>query len=85
MENKPDHPNSYYVATAKELREYPQLSESIEADVCIIGGGFTGLLAALNLAEKGYQVVLLEACRIGWGASGRNGGQVGQPRCNVWY
>ncbi|HJL81390.1 MAG TPA: FAD-binding oxidoreductase [Gammaproteobacteria bacterium] len=77
MENKPDHPNSYYVATAKELREYPQLSESIEADVCIIGGGFTGLLAALNLAEKGYQVVLLEACRIGWGASGRNGGQVG--------
>ena len=77
MENKPDHPNSYYFATAKELKEYPQLSESIEADVCIIGGGFTGLLAALNLAEKGYQVVLLEACRIGWGASGRNGGQVG--------
>lgn len=50
---------------------------SVDADVCVVGGGFTGVSAALHLAEHGYDVVLLEAARIGWGASGRNGGQVG--------
>ncbi|XZZ87781.1 NAD(P)/FAD-dependent oxidoreductase [Microbulbifer sp. JMSA004] len=49
----------------------------MEADVCIIGGGYTGLSSALHLAERGYCVVLLEANRIGWGSSGRNGGHVG--------
>jgi len=53
------------------------LQESLRADVCVIGGGFTGLSAALNLAEQGLSVVLLEAERIGFGASGRNGGLIG--------
>jgi gamma-glutamylputrescine oxidase len=70
------HPDSYYVATANATAEHPQLTGSVYADVCVIGGGFTGVSAALHLAERGYDVVLLEAARIGAGASGRNGGQV---------
>jgi gamma-glutamylputrescine oxidase len=72
----PQHVRSYYAATANDLRERPGLDGEIRADVCVIGGGFTGLSAALHLAEHGYQVVLLEAERLGWGASGRNGGQM---------
>ena len=75
--NGPGHPDSYYVATANGLIERPVLEENLAADVCVIGGGFTGLSAALNLAEMGKSVVLLEAERIGFGASGRNGGLVG--------
>lgn len=71
------YPASWYAATANTLSDAPQLQGTITADVCIIGGGYTGLSAALHLAEAGYQVVLLEAHRVGWGASGRNGGQVG--------
>ena len=70
------YPASYYAATCNRQERYPPLSASIDADVCIIGGGFTGVSAALTLAERGYQVVVLEQNRIGWGASGRNGGQV---------
>jgi gamma-glutamylputrescine oxidase len=70
------HPDSYYVATANATAEHPRLAGSVYADVCVIGGGFTGVSAALHLAERGYDVVLLEAARIGAGASGRNGGQV---------
>ena len=69
------HPDSYYAATAHELPNFPCLDESIFCDVCVIGGGFTGLSSALHLAERGFDVVLLEAQRVGWGASGRNGGQ----------
>ena len=71
------YPDSYYVATATGIQEYPALEGAHRADVCVIGGGYTGLSAALNLAEKGMDVVLLEAERVGFGASGRNGGQVG--------
>jgi len=71
------HPDSYYAATALEAIEYPPLRGSVQADVCVIGGGFTGVSAALNLAEAGFDVVLLEAERIGFGASGRCGGLVG--------
>jgi len=71
------YPDSYYVATAKGLVDYPALEETITADVCVIGGGYTGLSAALNLRELGYDVVLLEAERIGYGASGRCGGLIG--------
>ncbi|MGB1237710.1 MAG: NAD(P)/FAD-dependent oxidoreductase, partial [Pseudomonadales bacterium] len=71
------YPDSYYAATAHLLPPFPAQRGSEEADVCIIGGGFTGLSAALHLAEAGYKVTLLEAHRIGWGASGRNGGQLG--------
>ena len=71
------HVDSYYVATAIGMREYAPLDKSATCDVCVTGGGFTGVSAALNLAERGYRVILLEANRIGWGASGRNGGQMG--------
>lgn len=70
------HVESYYAATANPHADWPQLEQSIQCDVCIIGGGFTGLSSALYLTEAGYDVVLLEAARIGFGASGRNGGQV---------
>jgi gamma-glutamylputrescine oxidase len=71
------YPDSYYAATATGVADHPQLQGAERADVCVIGGGFTGLSAALNLAEQGFDVVLLEAERIGWGASGRNGGLIG--------
>nr|WP_010130340.1 FAD-binding oxidoreductase [Microbulbifer agarilyticus] len=71
------HTDSYYAASANPTPDYPRLQGDIEADVCIIGAGYTGLSSALHLAERGYKVVVLEAERIGWGASGRNGGHVG--------
>jgi gamma-glutamylputrescine oxidase len=71
------YPNSWYADTAQELAPFPKLKGSHTADVCVIGGGFTGLSTALHLAERGYSVALIEAHRVGWGASGRNGGQVG--------
>jgi len=71
-----DYPGSYYAATRNSDQRYPALAGSIDTDVCICGGGFTGLATALTLAERGYRVVLLEQHRIGWGASGRNGGQM---------
>ncbi len=70
-------PESYYVASAVPVPDRASLKGELRADVCVIGGGFTGLSAALHLAKAGYSVVLLEAHRVGWGASGRNGGQLG--------
>jgi len=70
------HVESYYTATVPDLPEYPEPEGRISADVCVVGGGYTGLSAALDLAERGFDVVLLEAERVGWGASGRNGGQI---------
>ena len=58
------YPDSWYVATAKGIQDRPALEENLAADVCVIGGGFTGLSAALNLAELGKKVVLLEAERV---------------------
>ncbi len=71
------YPDSYYAATSIGTFDHPMLDSAQRADVCVIGGGFTGLSAALNLAEQGMDVVLLEAEQVGFGASGRNGGQVG--------
>jgi len=71
-----DYPNSYYHASCNRSVELTPLDGSRRADVCIIGGGYTGLSSALHLAERGYDVVLLEARKPGWGASGRNGGQL---------
>lgn len=71
-----EHVNSYYAASANPHAPYPQLNESVQCDVCIVGGGYTGLSSALHLVEAGYDVVLLESARIGFGASGRNGGQL---------
>ncbi|MDO6590220.1 FAD-binding oxidoreductase [Loktanella sp. D2R18] len=70
------HTSSYYAATANIETEFPQLTSDITADVAIIGGGFTGVATALELAERGLSVVLCEANQIGWGATGRNGGQI---------
>ena len=80
------YPASYYAATRTELAPFPALKGEVRADVCIVGGGYTGLSAALHLAQKGLDVVLLEAHRVGFGASGRNGGQVGsgQRQDQVW-
>lgn len=71
------HAPSWYAATAVPAPDRPVLQGDRRADVCIVGGGFTGLSAALHLARAGLSVVVLEAHRAGWGASGRNGGQVG--------
>lgn len=68
--------NSYYVATMHPAPERPRLTGLVDCDVCVVGGGIAGCSAALHLAERGYRVVLLEAQRIGWGASGRSGAQV---------
>ncbi|MDJ0895250.1 MAG: FAD-binding oxidoreductase [Alphaproteobacteria bacterium] len=79
-----DHAPSYYAATANPASERPRLEGDVDCDVCVVGGGFTGLSAALELAKRGFDVVLLEGARIGWGASGRNGGQVvGGFSCDV--
>jgi gamma-glutamylputrescine oxidase len=66
---------SYYSASATAVPAYQSLDGSIEADVCVVGGGIAGCSTALHLAERGYRVVLLEGERVGWGASGRSGGQ----------
>jgi gamma-glutamylputrescine oxidase len=81
-----EYPASYYAATATPIDRFPVLKGQQKADVCVVGGGYTGLSAALHLAQKGYDVVLLEAHRVGFGASGRNGGQVGsgQRQDQVW-
>jgi glycine/D-amino acid oxidase-like deaminating enzyme len=68
--------NSYYTATLNDATAYPTLQGQHSVDVVIIGGGFTGVASAVELAERGLKVAIVEANRIGWGASGRNGGQV---------
>ncbi|WP_290558787.1 FAD-binding oxidoreductase [Aestuariivita sp.] len=68
--------NSLWAATANRIPDYPALTGVQNTDVAVIGGGYTGLSAALHLAEAGVRVTLLEAEQPGWGASGRNGGQI---------
>jgi len=69
------HIDSYYAASAHPAPDRPALAGSISCDVCVVGGGIAGCSAALHLAERGYDVVLLEEQRIGWGSSGRSGAQ----------
>ncbi|MEH6452730.1 MAG: FAD-dependent oxidoreductase, partial [Psychromonas sp.] len=71
-----NHTDSYYADSAPVTDYYPRLQDNIECDVCIIGGGFSGLSSAIHLAEKGFKVVVLESAKIGFGATGRNGGQI---------
>jgi len=71
------YPASWYADTVTPLPPFPALEGAARADVCVVGAGYTGLSAALHLAEAGHDVVLLEAQRVGFGASGRNGGQLG--------
>jgi len=70
------HTTSYYAAHSAGQPAYPPLQGELNCDVCVVGGGFSGLNTAIELAERGLSVVLLEAHKIGWGASGRNGGQL---------
>jgi gamma-glutamylputrescine oxidase len=80
------HAPSLYAAEADATLAFPPLTAAIKANVAIIGGGYTGLSAALHLAEAGIDAVVIEAEQIGWGASGRNGGQLhsGQRRDVDW-
>ncbi|GIU42675.1 FAD-dependent oxidoreductase [Shewanella colwelliana] len=68
--------NSYYNATINQETDFDQLQGEVDVDVVIIGGGFTGVATAVELSEQGYRVAIVEANKIGWGATGRNGGQV---------
>ncbi|MCF8510827.1 MAG: FAD-binding oxidoreductase [Rhodobacteraceae bacterium] len=81
-----EYPPSHYAATRTDFAPCPPLQGEVRADVCVVGAGYTGLSAALHLAQKGLTVVVLEAHRVGFGASGRNGGQVGsgQRQDQVW-
>ncbi len=84
MNSIPEQDESYYTASCPETQQFATLQGQVEADVCVIGAGFTGLSAALHLAERGYSVVVLERESPGYGASGRNGGQVGSgQRCDI--
>jgi gamma-glutamylputrescine oxidase len=79
-------PPSYFRLAAPDVPQFPKLDGSRRADVCVVGGGFTGLSAALHLAEAGVDVVLIEADTVASGASGRSGGQIhsGQRRDVLW-
>ena len=68
---------SFYRSSVEDLNSQDQLTSDTDVDICIIGGGLTGISSAINLSKKGYSVILCEARKIGWGASGRNGGQLG--------
>lgn len=70
------HVASFYAASANPQPQRPVLQGRVDVDVCIVGAGYTGLSSALHLAEAGYKVAVLEAAKVGWGASGRNGGQI---------
>jgi len=71
-----EHPKSYYAATTNVQTDYPRLDGEHSCDIAVVGAGFTGLSTALALTERGYDVAIVEANRVGWGASGRNGGQL---------
>ena len=75
MSNTP-YPQSYDAASANPTPERPALLGEVETDVCVIGAGYTGLSSALFLLEAGFKVTVLEAAKVGFGASGRNGGQI---------
>ncbi len=85
------YPDSWYVASSPMLSEQPSARGDLDYDVCVVGGGYAGLSCALHLAKSGKSVAVLEAERVGWGASGRNGGHVGtgqradQHSLEKWY
>ena len=74
---KQAHADSWYAASANLQLDFPALQGETCTDVCVIGAGYTGLSTALHLRQRGYSVTVLEANKVGWGASGRNGGHVG--------
>jgi gamma-glutamylputrescine oxidase len=83
LSNQP-HAASYYAATLNDTTRHASLDGPLKVDVCVIGAGLTGISTALNLAERGYSVAILEASKVGWAASGRNGGQlIGGFACDM--
>ena len=70
-----EHRSSYYYDSRNLDLQFPKISVNQSADVCVIGAGFLGLSVALELAEQGKRVIVLEGARVGFGASGRSGGQ----------
>jgi gamma-glutamylputrescine oxidase len=70
------YPESFYAASANPVPARPALQGDVETDVCIIGAGYTGLSTAISLLENGFKVCIVEAAKVGFGASGRNGGQI---------
>lgn len=84
INQKQEHTGSYYAASVNEHTSYPVLEGGHSADICVVGAGFTGVATALTLAERGYSVALIEANRVGWGASGRNGGQLINGISGLW-
>ena len=76
IDNTREHTGSYYAASRSIQTDYPTLKGDHHCDVVVVGGGFTGVSTTLFLAERGYDVALIEANRVSWGASGRNGGQL---------
>jgi len=70
------HIDSWYAASAARTTAFPALQGDLQVDVCVLGAGITGLSAAIHLAERGYRVAVLESHSVGWGASGRSGGQM---------
>jgi gamma-glutamylputrescine oxidase len=85
------YPPSYYAASRNDVRSPQPLTGTAETDICIVGAGYTGLSAALHLAERGYRAAVVEGGGIGWGASGRNGGQIVNglnadlPKIQKWF
>lgn len=70
------HTDSFYANSVPNMPTYPQLQDNIEVDICVVGAGFSGLSSALHLAKKGFRVAVLESAKVGFGATGRNGGQI---------
>ena len=90
MQKPYEHCNSYYAATVNVETNFPILEGEHRVDVGIVGGGFTGVATALTLVERGYRVAIVEANKIGWGSTGRNGGQMtdsisGEPKLRKHY
>ncbi|WP_299344801.1 FAD-binding oxidoreductase [uncultured Maritalea sp.] len=71
-----EHVNSYYAASANPAPNRPALVGEFQTDICVVGAGYSGLSTALHLLERGYKVAVVEGAKVGWGASGRNGGQI---------
>ena len=84
MVTSTEYPSSWWAASARAQCHFAALGQDTDADVAIIGGGFTGLSAAHHLQQMGMRCIVLEANRIGWGASGRNGG-IAVPRYKLTY
>ena len=70
IKDSSEHTGSYYAASRQPTTDYPFLSEAATCDVVVVGGGFSGVNTAVELTERGYEVILIEANRIGWGAWG---------------